>query len=45
MKLFEIVQSILSVKVGEYINYITVEALKQAELTLDSEEERLELLK
>jgi hypothetical protein len=45
MKLFEIVQDILSLKVGEFMNYSQVKALKEAEFTLDNEEERLELLK
>lgn len=45
MKLFQIVQDILSLKVGEFMNYTQVKALKEAEFTLDNEEERLELLK
>ena len=45
MKLFEVVQSILSLKVGELINYMSVEALKDAEFTFENEEERLKLLK
>ncbi|WP_071395881.1 post-transcriptional regulator [Bacillus tuaregi] len=45
MKLYEMVQSILSLKVGEFMNYSTVEALKDAEFTLDNDEELLELLK
>ncbi|MCQ6273558.1 post-transcriptional regulator [Bacillus sp. V3B] len=45
MKLFEVVQDILSLKVGEFMNYTQVKALKEAEFTLDNEEERLELLK
>lgn len=45
LKLYEIVQSILSLKIGEFMNYSAVEALKDAEFTLDNEEELLELLK
>lgn len=45
MKLFEVVQSILALKVGELINYMSVEALKDAEFTFENEEERVKLLK
>ena len=45
IKLFEVVQSILSLKVGELINYMAVEALKDAEFTFENEEERVKLLK
>ena len=45
MKLFEVVQSILSLKVGELINFMSVEALKDAEFTFENEEERVKLLK
>ena len=45
MKLFEVVQSILSIKVGELINFMSVEALKDAEFTFENEEERVKLLK
>ena len=45
IKLFEVVQSILSLKVGEFINYMAVEALKDAEFTFENEEERVKLLK
>ena len=44
MRLFEVVQSILSLKVGELINFMSVEALKDAEFRFESEEERLKLL-
>jgi len=44
MKLFEVVQSILSLKVGELINFMSVEALKDAEFTFENEEERVKLL-
>jgi hypothetical protein len=44
MKLYEVVQSILSLKVGELINYMTVESLKEADFTFENEEERLKLL-
>lgn len=45
MRLYEIVQDVLSLKVGEFMNYTQVQALKEAEFTMDNEEERLELLK
>ncbi|WP_338451503.1 post-transcriptional regulator [Niallia oryzisoli] len=45
IKLYEMVQSILSLKIGEFMNYSAVEALRDAEFTLDNEEELLELLK
>ena len=45
MKLFEVVQSILSLKVGELINFMSVEALKDAEFTFENEEERIKLLR
>lgn len=44
-KLYEIVDDILSVKLGEYMNYATVEALKLKEFSFDSEEDLKELLK
>lgn len=44
-KLAEIVDDILSVKVGEYFNFATVEAYKEAEFAFDNEEELRELLK
>lgn len=44
LRIAEIVQSILSINIGEMMNYKTVEALKSAEFSL-SEEDRLELLK
>jgi hypothetical protein len=40
-----IVQSILSLKVGEFMNYKAVEALKDTSFSLENEEDRLELLK
>jgi hypothetical protein len=44
LQLFEIVQSILSLKVGEFMNYKTVQTLKNTEFSLD-DKIRLELLK
>ncbi|MFO1443060.1 post-transcriptional regulator [Bacillus sp. Bva_UNVM-123] len=41
----EIVEDILSVKVGEFFNFATVEAIKEAEFAFDNEEELQELLK
>jgi hypothetical protein len=43
--LFEIVQDIFSVKVGEYMGYATVEAFKLTDFSFDDEEEMKELLK
>lgn len=45
LKLYEIVQHILSLKVGEYMHYASIEALKEADFLLENEEDRLELLK
>ncbi len=44
-KLYEIIDDILSVKPGEYMNYASVEALKLSEFSFDNEEELRELLK
>jgi hypothetical protein len=44
-KLFAIVQSILSLKVGEIMNYKAVKALKDISFSLENEEDRLALLK
>jgi predicted NAD/FAD-binding protein len=43
--LYEIVADILSIKIGDVMNYTTVEAFKMADFDLSSEEERRELLK
>ncbi|MBB6445907.1 post-transcriptional regulator [Bacillus benzoevorans] len=45
LKLHEMVQQILALKVGEYMNFAAIEALKTADFSLENEEERLELLK
>ncbi|TKC20057.1 post-transcriptional regulator [Robertmurraya kyonggiensis] len=45
IKLFEIVEEVMSVKAGEYMNYASVEALKLTEFSFDNEEELKELLK
>jgi hypothetical protein len=44
-KVSRIVQSILSLKVGEFMNYKAVEALKDTSFSLENDEDRLELLK
>ena len=44
LQLFEIVQSILSLKIGEFMNYKTVQALKDTDFSLDDTIRR-ELLK
>lgn len=43
--LHEIVADIMSIKVGEFINYATVEAFKEAEFSFNDEDELRELLK
>lgn len=45
IKLYQIVQDILSVKVSDYMNFATIEALKTPELLLNDENEWKELLK
>ncbi|MFE8703488.1 post-transcriptional regulator [Cytobacillus sp. FJAT-54145] len=43
--LFEIVQDILGIKIGEYMNYATVEAFKLDDFSFDNEEDKAALLK
>lgn len=43
--LHEVVADIMSIKVGDFINYATVEALKEAEFSFNDEDELRELLK
>lgn len=43
--LHEVVADIMSIKVGEFFNYATVEAFKEAEFSFDDEDELRELLK
>lgn len=45
MKLYEIVDDILSLKPGEYMNFASVEALKLTDFSFDNEEDLKELLK
>ena len=45
LRLFEIVQSILTIKIGDFMNFQTVEALKEAEFSMNNAEDMLELLK
>ncbi|WP_075982419.1 post-transcriptional regulator [Bacillus massilinigeriensis] len=45
IKLFEIVQDILSVDVGEYMSFVTVEAFKESEFYFVSGDDLKELLK
>lgn len=45
IQLHEIVADILSAKIGELMNYTTVEAFKLGDFALDDEEERKALLK
>ena len=44
-RISDIVQDILTVKVGEYFNYATVEAFKEADFAFDDEEELRKLLR
>lgn len=45
MKLFEIVQDILSVDAGEYMSFVTVEAFKESEFYFVNGDDLKELLK
>lgn len=45
MKLHEIIQGILSIKVSDYISFATIEAYKTTEFSFDDEEDMKELLK
>jgi hypothetical protein len=45
MRLYEIIQEILSVKASDYISYATIEAYKTTEFSLDDKDEWKELLK
>lgn len=45
MKLFEVIQDILSVKVSDYLSFATIEAYKTAEFSFEDENEWKELLK
>lgn len=44
-RISEIIQDIFSIKVGEFFNYATVEAFKEADFAFDDEEELRKLLK
>jgi hypothetical protein len=45
MKLYEIIQEILSVKASDYISFATIEAYKTTEFSLEDQDELKELLK
>lgn len=45
IRLFEIVEDVLGIKVGEFINYTTVEAYMDTEFSLENAEEMKQLLK
>ncbi|MEH7306496.1 post-transcriptional regulator [Neobacillus drentensis] len=45
MKLYEMIQEILSVKASDYIHFATIEAYKTSEFSLEDEDEWKELLK
>ncbi|MGG3564594.1 post-transcriptional regulator [Neobacillus rhizosphaerae] len=45
MKLYEIIQEILSVRVSDYMSYATIEAYKTVEFSFEDENELKELLK
>lgn len=43
--LHEIVENIMSIKVSDYMNYASIEAMKLGDFSLDNEDELRELLK
>lgn len=45
IKLYEIIDDILSVKVSDYLSYTTIETYKNNDFSLDDEDEWKELLK
>jgi len=45
MKIYEMIQDILSVRVSDYLNFVTIESYKTSEFSIDNEEELKELLK
>ncbi|MDQ0269865.1 hypothetical protein J2S17_001737 [Cytobacillus purgationiresistens] len=45
IRLFEIVDEVLAIKVGEFINFSTMEVYRDKEFSLDNEDEMRELLK
>lgn len=45
MKLYEIIQDILAVRVSDYISFATIEAYRTTEFTFEDENELKELLK
>jgi hypothetical protein len=45
IQVHEIIQSILSAKINDYMTYATVEAFKESEFTFSNEEDLQELLK
>jgi hypothetical protein len=45
LKLYEMVQHILSLKIGDYMHHASIEALKEADLTGINDEAMMELLK
>ncbi|MGJ7920586.1 post-transcriptional regulator [Neobacillus sp. LXY-4] len=45
IRLYEIVQDILSVQIGQYMSYATVEAFKLPDFSFENEEDRQQLLK
>jgi hypothetical protein len=45
MRLYEIIQEILTVKASDYISYATIESFKTSEFSFDDQDELNELLK
>ncbi|WP_226085415.1 MULTISPECIES: post-transcriptional regulator [Mesobacillus] len=45
IQMYELVADILSAKIGDIMNFTTVEAFKLGDFTMDDEQERKELLK
>lgn len=45
LKLHEIVQQILALKIGDFMNFRTVEAFKETEFSMENQEDLMELLR
>ncbi|WP_042459096.1 post-transcriptional regulator [Neobacillus dielmonensis] len=45
LKLYQIIADILTIKIGDYMNFAAIESLKTSEFSFDDENELKELLK
>ncbi|UII55007.1 post-transcriptional regulator [Cytobacillus spongiae] len=45
IRMYELVQDILGLRIGEYMNYATIEAFKLSDFSFDNKEDRDALLK